>query len=416
MTTLLLVQSLVFVVLILISGFFSSAEVAYFSLNPIQLHRLSQVHASAAERIRLILHTPTRLLSTILIGNTVVNVGVSVLGFAIAETLVPGYGEEVAIVGMTFILLVLGEVAPKRVALLWPEKLATWYAPPITAIMAVLTPVRIGLEKITETFAHGFRVRGRTLTEEEFETVVELSQEKGVLDRDERVMVKGIIRLEDRRARDVMMPRVDIQGVDLNNREQDLETLALRSKVRQLVLYRDTIDRVEGFLDVRQYLLDPHHRVQAAWIPPLFIPESCPLDKLLSQLLRERRRAAIVVDEYGGTAGLVTRGDILEEITGEIDDEHAEHKLLFESTGPNRWIVDGQVSLEDINEALGLKLEAEGADRIAGWIAAQAERLPRPEDVVVAQGCRAVVQQMRKNRITLVRLEKIEVDEEEQES
>lgn len=160
-------------------------------------------------------------------------------------------------------------------------------------------------------------------------------------------------------------------------------------------------------MDVRLFLLDPSHHIQAAWAPPLFVPESAPLDRVLNRFLREQRRAAIVVDEYGGTAGLMTRGDILEEITGDIDDEHADHKHLFETAGADRWILDGQISLEDINQRLHLQLEAEGADRLAGWIATQLGRLPRPGDHLTHQGCRAVVQQMRKHRITLVLLDRL---------
>jgi putative hemolysin len=193
----------------------------------------------------------------------------------------------------------------------------------------------------------------------------------------------------------------------LNHDPHELYATALRAHVRHLVLYRDSIDRVEGVLDVRHYLLDPGHRVQPAWHKPLFIPEACPLDRLLTQFLQERRRVAVVVDEYGGTAGVVTRGDILEEIVGEIDDELAEHKHVFDVTGSDRWLLDGQISLEQINQELNLHLEAEGADRMAGWIAARLERLPRPGDTVTAQGCRAVVQQMRRHRITLVQLERL---------
>ncbi len=353
------------------------------------------------------LSEPTHLLSTILIANTVINVVVSVVGFAMAENLFPGRGEGVAIVGMTLLLLIFGEIGPKRIAMYWPEKLCKLYAPFMLATMKSLTPVRHVLENITETFDHVFRPRGRTLSEDEFESVVEMSEEKGVLQENERAMVKSVIRLEDLQAQDVMTPRVDIIGIDLENPSEDPVSIARRSPIRQLVLYRNQLDHIDGLLDTRGFLLDPEHNLQNARIQPYFVPETCSLDKLLAQFLRGHRRAAVVVDEYGGTAGIVTRGDILEEITGDIDDEHASHAPLFESMGPNRWMVDGAVSLEEINNRLDLDLNAEGVDRLSGWIVAHMGRLPHVGENISAQGCRAIVQHMRRHRITLVLLEKL---------
>lgn len=401
-----MIQLPALVVLLACSAFFSSSEVALFSLSPLQLRRLDQTHPQAAQLLRAILHPPTRLLSTILIGNTFVNVGLSVLGYAIIVRLLPIAGEWTAVLIMTLVLLVFGEVVPKRIAFLWPERMALLYAWPLTLIMRGLTPLRIGLEHITHQFQHFFKPRGRTLSGDELETVVELSGEEGILRDTERDMLKSILRLEDLQARDVMTPRVDLVGYDLNDGEHELATIAKQAKVRQLPIYRGSFDQIEGLLDVRRFLLDPHHRLQSALSPPAYEPESAPLDQLLTRFLSDRRRTAIVVDEYGGTAGIITRGDIIEEITGDIDDEHGDHKQLFETAGTNRWMLDGQISLEQINQQLGTRLEAEGVDRLAGWIAAQLERMPRTGDQVIAQGCRAVVRQMRRHRITLVLLER----------
>jgi len=389
-----------------LSAFFSSAEVALFSMNPLQLRRLQEKHPIAADRVHDLLNPPTRLLSTILIGNTLVNVVISVLGFALALQVFPEHGEWIAIVTITLVLLVVGEIAPKRVAFIWPEKLALVYAAPLVFLMRVLQPLRTGLEQTTEQFRHLFEPRGKALSDEEFETVVDMSGERGVLEVGERDMVKAVLRLEDLQARDVMTPRVDLIAYDLNDDRVEVSSVARQAGVRQLVLCRGGLDQVEGFLDVRRFLLDPQRRVQAARLPPIFVPEAAPLDQLLGRFLREHRRAAIVVDEYGGTAGIVTRGDILEEITGDIDDEHADHRHLFEEVGPGRWLIDGQISLEEINEKLGLDLRAEGVDRLAGWLAARLEHLPRPGDVVTTDTCRALVQRMRRHRVTLVLLEK----------
>ena len=414
MTAWLLIQLVALLALLLLSGFFSSSEVALFSLNPLHIRRIGKSHPAEADRIRRLVNEPNSFLSTILIGNTLVNVVISVLGFALFTRLFPRHGEWLAMAAMTLLLLLFGEVMPKRAAFRWPVQIARWYAPPLVLLIGALTPLRLGLEWITDRFHGAFQPRGRTLSEDEFESVVAWSEEEGVLHEEERDMLLSILRLEDLQARDVMTPRVDLIGAELNSDTLRLEQIARAAKVRYLVLYREHLDQMAGFLDIRGFLLDPAHRLQPAWSPPIYVPESAPLDRLLEQFLRERRRVAIVVDEYGGTAGLITRGDILEEITGDLDDEQAAHKRLFEPVGPNRWLLDGQISLEEINQKLDAELEADGVDRLAGWIAARLERLPRAGDRVRHQGVEAVVQQMRHHRVTQVLLEQIEPPAEEQ--
>lgn len=393
--------------LLLGSAFFSSAEVALFSLSPLQLRRLRQEHPRLAETVQTILHPPTRFLSTILIGNTFINVLWAIIGYAWLERYWPHQPEWRYVAILTLGLLLFGEVLPKRCAFLWPAKLARGYAWPLMWTMRGLAPLRHVLESVTQPLAKAFEAQGKALSDEEFQTVVELSTESGVLEPGEDAMLKSVLRLDDLQARDVMTPRVDLVGYDLNANPEKLAHAAREARMRQLVLYRGDLDRVEGLLDIRTYLLDPEHRLQAARLPLCFVPECAPLDRLLRQFIAGKKRAAVVVDEYGGTAGLITRGDILEEITGDLDDEHADHRLLFESAGAQRWILDGQVSLEEINARLDAELDAEGVDRLAGWIAAQLERLPRPGDTAEGQGFRATVQQMRRHRVTLVQLERI---------
>jgi len=389
------------------SAFFSSAEVAMFSLNALQLRRLRTEQPRLAQTIQAILHPPTRFLSTILIGNTLINVLWAIFGYAWLERYWPHQPEWWYIALLTLGLLLFGEVLPKRCAFLWPLKLARVYAWPLQWTMRGLTPLRRALEIVTQPLAKAFRAQGHALSDDEFETVLELSTETGVLEPGEDAMLKSVLRLDDLQARDVMTPRVDLVGYDCNADPAELLHVARETRMRQLVLYRGDLDRVEGLLDIRAYLLDPQHRMQAARLPLWFVPESAPLDKLLRQFITGKKRAAVVVDEYGGTAGLITRGDILEEITGDIDDEHADHRLLFESAGENRWVLDGQVSLEEINARLDAELDAEGVDRLAGWIATRLERLPRPGDTAVGQGFQATVQQMRRHRVTLVQLKRL---------
>ncbi len=407
MTALLVVEGITLLFLFACSAFFSSSETALFSLDPLKLHRIRKARPQRARQIEALMDRPEALLSTILIGNTLVNVAAASLGFAIAETLFPSRGEAIAIPAVTICLLILGEVAPKRLAMSRAARLAVLYAPVLKTTMRSLTPLRILLEKATGLFRRESSGMQDGLTEDEFLTVVEVGEEEGVLDEEERTMVDGIIRLEETQASDVMTPRVDLIGIDLDDPPEEQRRTAESVRFRYLPVYRETPDNPEGFLDVPRFLLSHEHRLEDAMVPPFAVPETVPLDTLLTTFQKENRRVAFVVDEYGGTAGLVTRGDILEEIVADVDNEYTEAKLTMQQVGEKRWLLDGSMSLEDINYELDTNLEAEGADRIAGWVSAQAERIPRTGESFEAQGVRATVQRVRRHRITLVLLEKL---------
>lgn len=408
MITVLIIEVAGLIVLLGCSAFFSSSEIAYFSLNNWDVKRLSIQAPHAKERICNLLSDPKRLLAAILTGNTIVNVGASSLGFEIAESLAPGRGEALSIPVMLILVLVFGEIGPKRFAVIWRDRLVVIYAPLLSFWMTIAHPLQFILAGATKSFETSLEPASRALNEEEFKTVVRIGEEAGVLDADERAMVHAIISLEDRKASDVMTPRVDIQGIDLLDPPADITRHVRSSYVRHLLLFRDHVDQVEGLLDTRQYLLMSEPSIQGAWIPPYYVPETARLDQLLATFQHEGILAAVVVDEYGGTAGLITRGDILEEITGELANEFAEGKTPeIEPLGRQRWLVDGSVSLEELNEKLDCKLDADGVDRLAGWIHAHAEHLPRAGEVIEAQGCRVTVQRVKRHRIELVLFEKM---------
>ncbi len=400
-------ELIAFVLLLAASAFFSSSETIFFSLNPLQVRRLTQRNASAGKRVHDLLANPTRLLSTVLIGNTIVNVAIAAVGFDMARRVAPGFGALIAIPLVTALLVIFGEAGPKRLGLKLAEKLAPRYAPLLESLALVFTPLRRVLEMLTKKFEVLFRPRARGMSEDEFKTVLEIGNEEGILNADELAMIKSIIQLEDMKASDVMTPRVDIIGLDLDEDPAGYVAKAQAARRNFLLLYRGELENVEGFLNVRRFLLDPEHRVDRAREEAFFVPETTPLNRLLLQFQNEHRRIAVVVDEYGGIAGVVTRGDILEEITGEIYQELNKPRPLFQSAGPNRWLMDANFSLEELNRKLGLHLDAEGADRLAGWIAHHLGHLPEKDDIVVAQGVRVTVLQTMRLRVTLAQLEKL---------
>ncbi|MGD9611949.1 MAG: hemolysin family protein [Kiritimatiellia bacterium] len=406
MTTILLIA--VFLLLLAGSAFFSSGETAYFSVDPIQLRRIGEKHPATADRLRALLANPTRLLSTLLIGNTLVNIALSNVGYALAERWAPAYAEAIAIPAVTLLLIFFGEIGPKNVGLLHTSVLVRLYGPPLRFVDRLLAPLRFLLDFVSRRLAHLFRPLGKTLSEEEFETVLDISREEGILNADELAMIKAIVDLEDMHASDVMTPRVDFLGIDLDDPAADAVEFARKSRRNFLLLYHGQFDEIAGFLDVRKFLLDPAHALPAATLPPVFIPESVPLNRLLTRFQKDKIRIAVVVDEYGGIAGVVTRGDVLEEITGDIYNELSKPRPIFQSAGPYAWLVDANISLEEINRKLRLDLQAETSDRLAGWITENLGSVPKQDDVVQTQGVRVRVMQTIRLRVALAHIEKLD--------
>lgn len=402
------IQAAVLVALFCASAFFSSAEMAFFSLSPIHIHRIGRTRPQAARRIEAILSSPTGILSTILIGNTVVNVIAADLGFVLTEHLLPGYGASIAIPAMTILILIFGELAPKRLAARDPARLAVVFLPVVSALMVAFLPARRLMELATRLFERQFTRHQNPMSGPELRTVVDVGQQEGVLSDEESVMIDGIIRLEKIEARDVMTPRVDIVGIDLTEDPATFVAAARKASHRYLPAYRGTLDQVDGFVDVPRFLLSGDADIHKAMLPHFYVPDTAPLDNLLAIFQHEGLRIAVVIDEYGGTAGLLTWGDIVEEIVPDVNAGPGRKQPRIQPLGPAKWLVDASTSLEDVNDELDLHLSSDGADRLAGWVSEQAERFPRTGEVVEAQGCRATVGEIKKHRIRTVILEKVE--------
>ena len=407
MTPILAVQFVVLVVLFLCSAFFSSAETALFSLDPIRIQRIRRTRAHCAESIERLLATPTKLLSTILIGNTLVNAGLASIGYAVIARLVHRYDELIAIWIMTLLILVFGEVTPKRLAIRYAEPIAKLYAPVVLPVLIwLLSPFRFVVEGMSSIFEEHLRHRGKRLTEDEFLMAVRIGEQEGALAGQERRMVDGVVQLAGMQASDVMTPRVDLVGIDLDEPPSTYEAAVRDGSTRYAPVYRRNLDRIEGLLDAHKFLLDPERRLQQATLPPLYVPESVTLTALLGMLRHAHTQVAVVVDEYGGTAGMITQDAIMEEILSYSIGEDWDRKPPILDAGKGRWVIHGTTSLEEINYSLGLELEAEGVDRISGWLNVMAGRIPEPGQSVTAQGCKVTVNRARGKRVSLVVLEK----------
>lgn len=411
----LLLTGLALIILFALSACFSGSETVLFSLSPIQMQRIRNRHPESGARLETLLSDPSIILSTLLAGNLFVNFSISTLGFLLFEEFFPGRGEIISIPVMTIALLLFGEVTPKRVAIIYAERLAPFTVRYVNFWLYLLRPFSIMLAAGSTVFKKALRRERRALSDDELMTMVEMGEEQGVLDAEEASMVEGIMRLSELMASDEMTPRVDMVGLDLDTpHEQQIEA-ARNARHRYMPVYVRTPDAIEGFLDTVQFLLDPNHDVQKATMQALFVPENVALDDLLVTFQHSGKHIACVLDEYGGTAGLITRGDILDLITEPVDKHGFIESAVIRRLYGDVWLADGFASLDEINHQTDLTLEADDADRIAGWITFHAGgTLPSVGQTVEAQGCRVTVRSMRKRRIRDVLIEILERPEPEQ--
>lgn len=399
----LLFLSVTLLALFALSAFFSGSETVLFSLSPVQIQRIKRRDPATGARIEKLIRSQSSTLSTILVANSFVNFAIAGIGYRIFES-VFGYGEALTVPVITLLLLLIGEITPKRIAVENAERYAPFCSQCLRAWLWIFRPFSAVMEASSRLFRRFLSPERQILNDDEFRNAVQLSERQGALDKDEAAMVDGIMRLSHLRASDEMIPRIDMIGIDLEDAPETFTETARSSGHRYLPVYRHTPDAVEGFLDVVQFLTEPEKPVRAAVKPAMFVPENLSLDKLLLRFQKQGKRIACVLDEYGGTAGIITRDDIQELITDPVvlpEDETEEIRRL----GRDSWLLAGTAGIEEINHEADIRLDADDSDRIAGWITLHAGRIPEPGMVVTAQGCRATVLAMRKRRVTQVRLD-----------
>lgn len=403
---------LAFVILLALSAFFSGCETAYLSLSPMQIQRIGEKRPALGRRIARMLANPEVLLSTLLIGNTFVNAALAAVGFAFvsqcgeAEWIPTAYVEVTSIVAVTGLVLLFGEISPKQYAIRHAEALMPMMTRVLVAIIPVLYPLTWCLRKLLKPFRKSLTPERRSVSDEELMSVVNLGAERGAIDTEESAMVSGILRLSELNASDVMTPRVDLIGLDVNDPPAIHESQMRRSPFVWMPLWNDSADNFIDFVDVQRYLLDPDHSLEAARCRcTTAVPENICLDDLLILLYRQHLPMVVVTDEYGGTAGIVSRGDILELLSLETDDNAQPEAPDIRMQGPNCWIVAGDAALEQINFQLGTHLEADDADRMSGWVTFHCGHIPRVDETVEADGYRVTVQKMRRRKIISVMLE-----------
>ena len=308
-------------VLFVLSAFFSSSETVLFSLSPLQVKKLRAENPNVGERIAEWLADPSRALSTILAGNNLVNFAIAALGYTvISRFLPPALSAGLSVAVFTVLVLVLGEIIPKQYALRNAERMAPFLARALSFWMVVLKPFAMAMMAGGKVFRHLLHRERRALSDGEFRAVVESAASSGVLDSEEASMVKGVMRLTDLYAMNEMTPRVKLVGIEVSEPESVRRQAAERSAYPYLPVYRRDMDHIEGFLDVESFLDDGNGVSDAHISKPMTVSEHESLDDLLVLFVRSGKRIALVQDRWGGTAGVITRGDVLELVVEGVEE------------------------------------------------------------------------------------------------
>lgn len=407
MTDSIVLRLLALAFLVVCSALLTGAEAAYFSLGRARLKRLTGEKPEDGRPTPLI-ERPHDLLVTLLVGITVINIGAAALAATVAEELFGvRWGLLAEILLMILVLTTFGEVLPMTLAVKYPERFLSIAGLPVSWLATVLSPVRALLAGLTTLTV---RVIGRDrhaqpeLTEEELRTLVDVGASEGVVEREEREMIHKVFELEDTLVRSVMVPRTDMFCLDVATPNDGI-LAALREHLHSRVpVYEGAIDVIVGILYARDLLpyvrgLPADFELRAHLHPPYFVPESKRADVLLQEFQAKKLQLAIVVDEYGGTAGLVTIEDLLEELVGEISDEYDEPERLIQRVDANTFRVAGKLPIDELNAATGLSISNETYDTVGGWVLDLFGRVPRRGEQVTTPELTVTVENVQRTRV-----------------
>jgi putative hemolysin len=431
-------ELLLLAVLIAINGFFSASEIAVISVPKLRLKQLIEDGSHTAQVLFHLADDSSRFLATIQIGVTLMGFLASAtaavrLGAGLADLIkripLPGLdniAEGLAVAIITIVLalitLVFGELVPKSIGLAHSERIALLVARPIDFLARVAGPLVRFLVWITNLIAKPFGGRPRRgmpiVTEEEIKTLVDAGEEGGVIQEEEKEMIYSIFEYTDTVAREVMVPRMDVLAIDVETLLLDALDTVIRHNHSRVPVYQGSIDNIVGILYAKDLLKVLHERgraganeVRVADIlrPAAFTPESKKVSELFEEMQKRRIHMAIVIDEYGGTAGIVTIEDILEEIVGEIQDEYDQaEELEIQPAGENEWLINARANLGDINDALHVHFPVDEADTLGGYIYAQLGKVPLPGDEVRHENVLLKVINVAGRRIGKVRVQLLE--------
>ena len=407
-------QVAILVISLFLCAMASAAETALTSISRIKLKNLVESGDEQAIEIDRLLTNPNKLLSTILVVNSVAVIVASSMATVLALSFSPTYGELLSSIIISLVVLIFCEITPKTAAVQNPVRWARIFIRPVRAAAWVLTPIVWSLSAITNFLVRlvggEMKHRGPFVTEEELRLLVSVGEKEGVLEEEETEMIHSIFEFADTTVREVMIPRIDMVTLESDATVDKAVDLALEAGFSRIPVYEESIDEIIGVLytkDMLKQLRQGHDTLPIRDLvrPAYFVPETKKLDDLLREIQQQRVHMVIVVDEYGSVAGLVTIEDLVEEIVGDIQDEYDREEKLYEQISEDEYVFDAKISIDDFNELMNTNLEDQDYDTLGGFLYAQLDKIPNVGDTITFQEMTFTVLSTRGRRITQVRVE-----------
>ena len=406
-----MIQIVVVVILVVLSAFFSSAETALTTVNKVRLKSLEEQGNKSAKRVLQILENHGKMLSTILIGNNIVNIFASSLVTTLAIDLFGSFAVGIASGILTIIILLFGEITPKTWAMINAEKISLTYSGVIKFLMTILTPVIFLIDKISLGIMWLLRIdtnkKECSITEHELKTYVDVSHEEGVIESEEREMIYNVFEFSDAVAKDIMIPRIDMVTAPIDCTYKDLIAIFKESMYTRIPVYENDNDNIIGLVNIKDLIGLNNTRdfkIKDVLREAYYTYEYKKTADLLMEMRDSTMNVAFVLNEYGATVGMITMEDLLEEIVGEIRDEYDEDEAeLIQEVDDNVYLVEGSMKLDDINDAIHTNFDSEDYDSIGGLIIESLDRLPEDKEFVTLEnGTTLQVEGISQNRITKV--------------
>lgn len=379
----------ILILLVLLSAFFSSAETAYSSANLVRLKSLVEEGKTKAKKAIYVIDNFDKALTTILIGNNVVNIALATISATVLLNVFqddPTLANIVNTIGITTLILIFGELVPKSSAKANADQLAFLYGPVMYSLIQLFGPVIFLLKPLSNRRPRGMNEGSSTYSDAELETLIEQLEEEGSLGEERAGMIQSVLDLDNTIVEDIMTPRVDCVMIEVNDSIEKLESIFIETGYTRIPVYQEDKDKVIGkvhFKDLMEAMFTGKKGSVVDYVTDiLYVPETMTVDKLIAQLQRNQQHIAVVTGEYGGTAGIVTMEDALEELVGEIFDEHDEETNQFEEVEPGQFIIHGDFSLDDLFDELDLPVPESEYSSVGGFLQAQMENYPEGGELI----------------------------------
>ena len=390
-----------------LSAYFSATETAFSSANTTRLRTMAEKGSKNAALALRLLEQYDRLLSTILIGNNIVNIATASIGTVLFVRHYGDAGATISTVVVTVVVLIFGEISPKSIAKDCAEKCAMLSAPTLRVLIWVLLPLNLLFSLWKKLLARVFRLSADSkMSQEELLMLVDEVQQDGSIDRDEGELLRNAIGFSEQEAQDILIHRVDLAALPVTASKEEVAALFTKTKYSRLLIYEDSIDHILGTVHQKDFYVGcgvTEKPLADIISPPVFALENEPIRLLLKKLQQAKTHVAVVVDEYGGTCGIVTMEDILEELVGEIWDEHDEEEVLLRKIGPETWLVDAAMELDDLAAYFRLKTDSEMVS-VSGWVMEQFGRVPEAGEDFTCGELTVEVTRVENHRIEEIRI------------